>query len=108
MVGVSPDYSGGGTSRNRAASQYFWALGVCRSLFLLLRVVRVGAAERPWNVVLKVLARTAGQDDPARIEYWRRELLLYRSGLLDDLPPAVDLAVRHRGATHRCTPSGAA
>ncbi|MDQ3701278.1 MAG: aminoglycoside phosphotransferase family protein [Chloroflexota bacterium] len=62
------------------------ALDVGRSLFVLQGVARVGGAERPWSVVLKVLARTAGEDDPARIGYWKRELLLCRSGLLDELP----------------------
>ena len=37
-------------------------------------------------MVLKVLARVAGQDDPAHIDYWKREGLLYGSGLLDALP----------------------
>ncbi|HEY3078750.1 MAG TPA: hypothetical protein VGM69_02470 [Chloroflexota bacterium] len=46
----------------------------------------VGTAEQPWTVVLKVLAPVAGQDDPAHSRYWKREPLLYGSGLLDDLP----------------------
>ena len=57
-----------------------------RSLFLLRGLARVGAAERPWRVVLKVLARRSGHDDPAHIDYWKREALLYGSGLLDALP----------------------
>jgi hypothetical protein len=57
-----------------------------RALYLLTGASRVGAAEYPWSVVLKVLAPVAGQDDPAHIFYWKRELLLYQSGLLDDLP----------------------
>ena len=64
----------------------FGALDVARSLFLLQGVARVGPAERPWSVVLKTLSRVAGQDDPTHIGYWKREMLLYRSGLLDDLP----------------------
>jgi len=55
-------------------------------LYLLRGVARVGAAEHPWRVVLKVLAPVAGQDDPTHIRYWKREMLLYRSGLLDALP----------------------
>ena len=57
-----------------------------RALHLLSGAARVGAAEHPWRVVLKVLASVAGQDDPAHIFYWKREMQLYRSGLLDDLP----------------------
>ena len=64
----------------------FGALDVARSLFVLRGVARVGPAELLWSVVLKVLAPVAGQDDPAHIGYWKREMLLYQSGLLDDLP----------------------
>ena len=57
-----------------------------RSLDLLSGTAQVGVAERAWRVVLKVLARVAGHDDPTRISYWKREFLLHDSGLLDDLP----------------------
>jgi len=56
---------------------------------VLTGTARVGAAERPWSAVLKVVAPAAGQDDPADGLYWRREALLYGSGLLDDLPGRV-------------------
>ncbi len=56
------------------------------ALYTLSGMARVGAAERPWSAVLRVLAPVAGQDDPTRIHYWKREPLLYSSGLLDDLP----------------------
>jgi hypothetical protein len=52
-------------------------------------VARVGAAERLWSIVLKVLVSPAPgsrRDDPADMSYWKRELLLYGSRLLDDLP----------------------
>lgn len=39
-----------------------------------------------WRVVLKVCAPAPGQDDPGGTRYWRREPLLFGSGLLDDLP----------------------
>jgi hypothetical protein len=64
----------------------FGAPGGTRSLFLLQGVAWVGPAEMSWRVVLKVLARAGGQDDPAHIDYWKRECLLYGSGLLDSLP----------------------
>ncbi|MGI8552959.1 MAG: hypothetical protein ACR2PL_19560 [Dehalococcoidia bacterium] len=64
----------------------FSALAVARSVFVLRGVARVGSAEQPWSVVLKVLAPVGGQDDPAHIDYWKRERLLYRSGLLEALP----------------------
>lgn len=56
-----------------------------RSLSVLRGVARACAAERPWSVVLKVLAPVAGQEDSAQIAYWKREALLRSSGLLDDL-----------------------
>src|SRR6476620_1160658 len=55
--------------------------GAPLSVHLLPGAARVGAEERPWSVVLKVVAPAAGQDDPAGINYWRREALLYGSGL---------------------------
>ena len=55
-------------------------------LYGVAGTARVGAAERPWRAVLRVIAPVAGQDDPAGMHYWRREPLLYTSGLLDDLP----------------------
>lgn len=62
------------------------AFSDARWLFLLHGAARVGATERPWRVVLKGFAPVAGRDDPAAFDYWRREWLLYRSGLLDALP----------------------
>jgi len=62
------------------------ALSAARSVFLFRGAARVGAAERPWSVVLKVLAAVPGQDDPALTDYWYRERLLYDSGVLNALP----------------------
>ncbi|HEX2036218.1 MAG TPA: hypothetical protein VHS99_18710 [Chloroflexota bacterium] len=61
------------------------ALDVAGSLILCQGIAHVGTAERPWRVVLKVLARSAQRDDPAAIGYWKREALLYGAGLLDHL-----------------------
>jgi hypothetical protein len=47
---------------------------------------RVGQERRPWRAVLKVCNPVDEQNDPDEIYYWRREPLLYRSGVLDDLP----------------------
>lgn len=60
-----------------------------RVLWLLRGVARVGAEERTWSVVLKVLSAVGGNDDPAHIDYWRRECDLVRSGILDTLPPGL-------------------
>jgi hypothetical protein len=62
------------------------AVALQSGVYRLTGTARVGAAERAWSVVLKVLVPGAGHDDPAHIRYWKREALLYGSGLLDDLP----------------------
>ena len=56
-----------------------------RALYLLTGAARVGAAEYPWRVVLKVLGPVTGPQDPTHSFYPKREMLLYQSGLLDDL-----------------------
>jgi hypothetical protein len=44
----------------------------------------------PWSVVLKVIRASGGpfggSADPAGANYWKRELLIYGSGLLENLP----------------------
>jgi hypothetical protein len=62
------------------------APGGADALYALTGTARVGAAARPWTAVLKVLAPAPDRADPAHFRYWKREPLLYRSGLLDDLP----------------------
>src|ERR1035437_3373507 len=57
----------------------FGALAGESSLYLVTGTARVGVAERPWSVVLKLLASVAGPDDPTHIRYQRRVLLLSRS-----------------------------
>jgi hypothetical protein len=60
-----------------------------RSLHILHGTALVAGLERPWRLALKVLAPVAGQDDPAHTVYWKREGLLYGSGVLADLPPGI-------------------
>lgn len=55
-------------------------------LYVVSGVAQVGAAARPWRAVLRVVAPAPGQDDPAGSAYWQREPLLYRSGILTDVP----------------------
>ena len=62
------------------------AHNVARSLFMLRGIARAGPAERPWSIILKGFAPVADRDDPAHIDYWKREWLLYGSGLLEALP----------------------
>lgn len=51
-------------------------------VFRLSGTARVGGETRPWSLILKALTRPA---DPAPAG-WDREILAFRSGLLDDLP----------------------
>jgi hypothetical protein len=57
-----------------------------RALYLLTGVARVGAVEHSWHMVLKILEPVASQQDPTRIFYPKREMLLYQASLHDDLP----------------------
>ena len=40
----------------------------------------------PWSLILKIIRSPDGQDNPASLTYWKREVLAYQSGLLDQLP----------------------
>ena len=40
-----------------------------------------------WSLILKILRSPDGKDDSDCSNYWKREALAYRSGLLDQLPP---------------------
>lgn len=58
-----------------------------------LGVYRVSGTARdqdgsyPWSLILKITSGNAqGSNEPAAWNYWKREVLLYQSGLLDDLP----------------------
>lgn len=39
-----------------------------------------------WSLILKAIRPTLGSDDPSGWAYWKREVLAYQSGLLDNLP----------------------
>jgi hypothetical protein len=40
----------------------------------------------PWSLVLKATGASFGSAIPNHWQYWKREMLAYQSGLLDDLP----------------------
>ena len=48
----------------------------------------------PWSLVLKIIGTTPGSsaDDPASWHYWKREVWIYQSGILDHLPPGLKAA----------------
>jgi hypothetical protein len=63
--------------------------GMNGGLFLYSGHGRDGQGVRPWSIVLKIVKapeQPAAQDD---WWYWKRDLLVYQSGLLDHLPGAV-------------------
>ena len=39
-----------------------------------------------WSLILKAMGPSTGSQDPTAGNYWKREVLVYQSGLLDDLP----------------------
>lgn len=60
-----------------------------RSLYRWSGRATVGGAEREWSLVQKVSHRDPKTDDPSMWNYWKREFLAYRSGILEDLPGIV-------------------
>ncbi|MEZ4869357.1 MAG: phosphotransferase [Caldilineaceae bacterium] len=44
------------------------------------------AGVKPWSLILKVIQPTTGSQEPWQHDYWKRELLVYQSDLLADLP----------------------
>ena len=62
-----------------------------------------GQAAKPWAVVLKIIDGSYEAEDPRDIWYWKRELLVAQSGLLQHLPspvvaPRVYATVEHENS----------
>ena len=72
----------GGSSEHAAGG-----LGVYRFFGTAQDGVRV----RSWSMVLKIISgdNEASRSDPSSAEYWKREVLVYQSGILAHLPPGV-------------------
>ena len=75
---------------------------IAGGVYRLAGCARSRGAMRPWSLVLKVshsptgrawpdgrVAPTGWGTDPVHSQYWKREALTYRSGLLDDVPGAL-------------------
>ncbi len=73
---------------------------VTAGLYRVAGTARDGDMPVPWSIFLKVLRASSGDgahgspsggftpsDEPQHWNYWKREALLYASGLLDDLAP---------------------
>jgi hypothetical protein len=87
----------------------YGGLGVAKGISAVYRVTGTacdGGATKPWSLVLKVLRDpthgSASSGAPA--DGWDREVQVYRSGLLDDLPAGLvaarfALAARHTGGS---------
>lgn len=71
-------------------------------VYRLMVHARTRGAVHPWSLILKVSHSPVGRawpdgrvapagwgTDPTHSQYWKREALAYRSGLLDDLPGAL-------------------
>jgi hypothetical protein len=61
-----------------------------RGVYRVAGAARDREQPRTWSAILKILSPealpSAGRDDPASWMYWRREVLAYECGLLEDLP----------------------
>ena len=56
------------------------------SVYRLAGNARTGEQLLPWSLILKVLRSEGRSGDPGDWRYWKREGLVFRSGLVDDLP----------------------
>lgn len=84
LSGGGSDYAGGG-------------LGVYR----LSGFARTDGQMLPWALIVKVASGSnpTGSVDPAEWNYWKREVLAYRSGILNELPSNHLVAPRCYGVT---------
>jgi hypothetical protein len=60
-------------------------LGFFSSLYRFCGTGKDGGEDAKWSLILKVLRSPTGGGYPADWDYWNREPLVYRSGLLDEL-----------------------
>ena len=83
----------------------YGGLGVAKGISAVYRVTgtaRDGGEPRPWSLVLKILRDPTHCSGPgeAPADGWDREVRVYRSGLLDDLPAGLAAARCYGIAEH--------
>lgn len=107
LTAVARQSSGRSTLQIRDwhASQLGGGLGnpVSVGLYRIAGIGQDGDEQVAWSVVLKILQSPANVgwvnmgegDDQTHWNYWKRELLVYQSGLLDTLPEGMAAPQRH-------------
>ena len=58
---------------------------VLSGIFRFTGTARDQEMEVDWSLILKVVGTTAVENDPSKTRYWKREVLAYQSGHLDNL-----------------------
>jgi hypothetical protein len=53
--------------------------------------ISVGSETKQWSIILKIVSARPGED-PGDTHYWKREVEIYQSGLLEDLPGRLSAA----------------
>jgi hypothetical protein len=78
----------------RAQSIYVAVNQMTAGLFRISGTARDRGESLPWSLVVKIVRNAVDfngvrQEDPSQSNYWKREPLLYRSRLLERLPPGL-------------------
>lgn len=69
------------------------SLDIRNRLMHIFGQARTSSGERPWSLVLKIICPESGiallGTDLQSVKYWKREILLYQSGMLNGLPCSI-------------------
>jgi hypothetical protein len=81
-------------------------IDMCSALYRFLGKGQAADETLPWTMILKIAhAKSSDEDDPQGVWYWKREPLVYQSGLLSGLPDGLtaprcyEASERRDGAT---------
>lgn len=59
-------------------------------IFHLHGLATIHHEQHPWSIILKIIkSDSTEKDDPEHHNYWRREALVFKSKILDELPSAI-------------------